>query len=160
MIKFTLFVRPKITLIYVCKAFAYCYHSVNVTSFSLYQSDHIKRLPQQCTCKVVFYGVHYSAPFIVIYCPGNSQSLTSIQYMVTGDSCPLSTNICYFLNLFDHLDLYLPLTPILNASIDLFVLLVCRNLEKVENHSSTGLLKLHMVRHFGKNWNRYLTLPK
>ncbi len=28
-----------------CNSFAYCYHSVNVISFSLSQSDHIKRLP-------------------------------------------------------------------------------------------------------------------
>ena len=35
---------------FMCSSFAYCYHSVNVISFSLSQSDHIERVPR---CKAL-----------------------------------------------------------------------------------------------------------
>jgi hypothetical protein len=49
-IKFTLFIRLQIT--FLCSSFDNCYHLLNVISFSLSQSDHVKWL--QLYCKTLY----------------------------------------------------------------------------------------------------------
>jgi len=121
---------------FMCNSFAYCYHSVNVTTLARSQSDHIKRLPlynysnfltkRNCNCFKHFILLialsHLSLSFFLYLC----QSLSFFLYLCLSLS---SCSISFFLYLCQSLSFFLYLCLSLSSCSISFFLYLCQSLK-------------------------------